>query len=65
VERRVEEADCDGVPFHGDEDAVEVFSLEREQFGESGLPLFEGGGENHFAHGFNAVVAEEHVFGAA
>ncbi len=65
VQRGVEEADGGGAAGKGAEDGLEVVALVGEEFFEGVLALFEGGGEDHFAHGVDAVAFEEHVFGAA
>ena len=42
----------------------EVITLVRQEFGQRGLPLLEGLGENHLAHRVDAVAFEEHVLRA-
>jgi hypothetical protein len=46
------------------EDAGEVLALVGEEFRQGFLTAFEGGGEDHLAHGIYAVAFEEHVLGA-
>ena len=65
VQRGIEQADCHAVAVHGLEDAFEVASLHGQEFGQRVPTAFFVGGDNHFAHCFDAVAFEEHVFGAA
>ena len=65
VQRRVEEADGGREAFERLEDADEVFLLVGQQLGERLLPVLDVVGENHLAHGVDAVAFEEHVLGAA
>jgi len=64
VERRVEEADGGGEAVEGFEDAKEVLALVGQELGEGSFAGGLGLGENHLAHGVDAVAFEEHVFGA-
>ena len=64
MERRVEQADGGGQAFQLGEDAGEVLALVGEEFGEGCLTAFEGSGEDHLAHGVDAVALEEHVLRA-
>jgi len=65
MQRRIEQANRDAVAFHGFQNAVEVFALHREQFGQRFFAAFQVVGQDHFAHGLDAVAFKEHVFGAA
>ena len=65
VQRRVEGADGDRPLAHHPEDAGEVAALDGQELGEGLLALFTSGGQDHLAHGDDAVAAEEHVLGAA
>ena len=51
-------------PFSSLEHAGEVVALIRQQFRERFLPVVAFG-EDHFAHGVDAIAFEEHVLGAA
>jgi hypothetical protein len=64
VQRRVEEADGGRVAFEGLEDADEVFLLVRQQLGERGFAGLDVVGEDHLAHGVNAIALEEQVLDA-
>ena len=64
VQRRVEEADGGREAFQRLEDADEVALLVRQQLGERGFAGLDVVGEDHLAHGVNAVAFEEHVLGA-
>ena len=65
MQRRVEEAHRDGQAVHGVEDLEEVGLLGRPQLLERGRLLLRGVGEDHRPHDRQAVLAEEHVLGAA
>ena len=65
VQRRIEQADRDRQAVHRLEDADEVLLLERLELGESGLAAGLVIGQDHLAHGDDALVAEKHVLGAA
>jgi len=64
VQRRVEEANRRRESLQRLEDAEEVAALIREELGEGGLAGVDGVGEDHLAHGVDAVAFEEHVLGA-
>ena len=65
VQRRVEQAHRDGQAVHGLEDGHEVLVLDQAQLLE-GVGLLLGRlGQDHAAHHRQAVLAEEHVLGAA
>ena len=65
MQRRIEQTDGDAVSFHGFEDAVEIFALHRQQFGECNFAAFQIVGQDHFAHGLDAFAFKEHVLRAA
>ena len=65
VERRVEETDGDGQPFHGLEDSVEVGFLHDLEFVELYDSLFLRRGDYHLLHDGQTVGVHEHVLGAA
>ena len=65
VERRVEEADGDGEPAHDGEQLDEVGPLVGQELGERRAPPGLVLGEDHLAHGDDAVALEEHVLRAA
>jgi hypothetical protein len=54
-----------GRPFQRLEDADEVALLVGQELRERFLPVLDVVGEDHLAHGVNAVALEEHVLGAA
>ena len=54
-----------GRPAKRAEDAFEIALLQRQQFGERFFAAFHVVGQNHLAHGDDAVAFEEHVLGAA
>ena len=64
VERRIEETDRRREAFERLEDAGEVFALIRQQLRERRFAVVDVVGENHLAHGVDAVAFEEHVLGA-
>ena len=64
VQRRIEQADGGRETLEGLEDAGEVLALIGEELGEGLLPVGHVVGEDHFAHGVDAVALEEHVLGA-
>ena len=64
VEGWIEETDGGRQAFEGGENAGEVFTLVRQEFRQGFLTAFEGCGEDHLAHGVDAVAFEEHVLGA-
>ena len=63
VEWWIQQADGGGHALEGGEDAGEVGALVGKEFGESGLAVAQFRGEDHFAHGVDAIAFEEHVFG--
>ncbi len=65
MQRRVEQADRDREPAHDGEELDEVLALHRQELGERGAAALVVGGEDHLAHGLDAVGLEEHVLGAA
>ncbi len=65
VQRRVQEPDRDRQAVHRLEDADEVLLLKRLELGQGGLAAGLVVGQDHLAHGDDALVAEEHVLGAA
>ena len=64
VKRRVEQPDGHRQPVHRLEDADEVLPLERQQRVVRALLVLRRLGEDHLAHGFDPLLAEEHVLGA-
>ena len=65
VERWVEQTDVDWESVHGEQDAVEVLGLIRQQLGKSLHAAFLVLGKNHLAHCLDLLTLEEHVLGAA
>ena len=65
VQRRVEQPDGDREPVHRREDADEVVALQRQERVVGLLLLLVGLGEDHLAHREHALLAQEHVLGAA
>ena len=65
VERRIEQPDRHGPSRHFAEDPQEVLALHRQDLRERGAPLLLRVGEDHLAHGEDALLFEEHVLGAA
>ena len=65
VQRRVEQADRHRQALHRLEQALEVALLERQQLLEALAPLLGRRGQDHRDHLLVALVAEEHVLGAA
>mmetsp|Transcript_6007 Transcript_6007/g.8263 ORF Transcript_6007/g.8263 Transcript_6007/m.8263 type:complete len:346 (+) Transcript_6007:496-1533(+) len=64
VQGGVQQPDHDGEPVHRPEDALEVAALEGEQLGEGPLAAGLVEGEDHLAHGPDALLLEEHVLRA-
>ena len=64
VERRIEEADRGGVAFERLEDAGEVLALIGQELREGRAAALGVRGEDHLAHGVDAISLEEHVLGA-
>ena len=64
VQRRVEQADGDRPAGHHAENARKIAPLHRQQLGQRGAALRRGAGDDHLAHGGDAVGLEEHVLGA-
>ena len=54
-----------GQPAHLAQDALEVAALHGQDLGERALAALEVVGEEHLAHGVDAIALEEHVLGAA
>ena len=65
VQGWIQQADVHGQAVHGGEDALEILALHGQQLGQGVLPAFGVGGEDHLAHGEDAIPLEEHVLGAA
>ena len=65
VQRRIEEANRRREALERLEDADEILALIRQELGERGFAVFGVVGEDHLAHGVDAVAFEEHVLGAA
>ena len=65
VQGRVEQAHRDRQPVHGGEDGDEVLALDEAQLLERLGLLGRRVGQDHAAHDGQAVLAEEHVLGAA
>ena len=65
MQRRIEQADRDRQPGHDPEELDEVGALHRQELGERGAPALFVVGQDHLAHGDDAVGLEEHVLGAA
>ena len=65
VQRRIEEADRHRQAAHDREELGEVVALHRQELRERGAPARLVVGEDHLAHGEDAVALEEHVLGAA
>jgi len=64
VERRIQETDRGGEAVERLEDPEEVAALVGQELGEGGLAAAGVAGEDHLAHGVDAVALEEHVLGA-
>jgi hypothetical protein len=65
VKRWVEEADGHRQAAHLAEDADEVLPLVRKELGERRRAPGRVVGQDHLAHGLDALLLEEHVLGAA
>ncbi len=65
MEGRVEQAHGDGQAVHGLEDLDEVLPLHPAQLLEGVVLLLGAVGQDHAAHHRQAVLAQEHVLGAA
>ena len=65
MQRRVEQADRHRPAIHRREQALEVALLERQQLVQRRPPLLVGVGEDDPDHPLLALLAEEHVLGAA
>ncbi len=65
VQRWVEQADGGGQAVECLEDADEILTLVRQEFGQGGFAVIGFLGDDHFAHGIDAVALEEHVLCAA
>lgn len=65
VERRIEQTNVYGIAVHSAEDTLEVFLLVGEEFCKCFLTSFYVFSQNHFAHGDNLLVIEEHVLSTA
>ena len=65
MQRRVEQAHGDRQPVHGGQDGDEVLALDEAQLLERLGLLGRRLGQDHAAHDGQAVLAEEHVLGAA
>ena len=65
VQRRIDRADGDRLSLHRLEHAVEVGALHRQQLEHRLLPIGHVVGQDHALHDRQAILAEEHVLGAA
>ena len=65
MQRRIEQADRDRQALHDLEQLDEVAALHRQDLGERRAARLFLVGEDHLAHGADAVLIEEHVLGAA
>ena len=65
MQRRIEQADRHRQPGHDLEQLLEIGALHRQDLGERGAAPRLVVGEDHLAHGENALGVEEHVLGAA
>ena len=65
VQRRVQQADGDGQARHFLEDGFEIAALHGQQFGKRRFAFGFCVGQDHLAHGDDALGVEEHVFGTA
>ena len=65
VQRRIEQPDRHRQALHDLEQLDEILALHRQELGERGAARFLVVGEDHLAHGADAVLVEEHVLGAA
>ena len=65
VQRRIEQADRHRQAGHDLEQFEEIRALHRQQLVERSAPVLLGVGQDHLAHGDDALAVEEHVLGAA
>ena len=65
VQGRIEQADGDRQSAHDGEERGEVGALHRQELLQGGAAARLVVGEDHLAHGDDAVALEEHVLGAA
>ena len=65
MQRRIQVTDGHGTAFQGLVHGLEVALLHGQDLGQRLLALLLGVGEDHLAHGRDAVGLEEHVLGAA
>ena len=65
MERRIEEADGDGIAAQRLEETLEVCLLHGLDLGERSLALLDRVGADHFAEGADPCGVEEHMLGAA
>ena len=65
VQRRIEQADGDRQAGHDLEQLDEVLALHRLDLGQRRAAALLVVGQDHLAHGHDAVALEEHVLGAA
>ncbi len=65
MQRRIEQTNGYRQVLHGFENTFKVGTLDREQLLERFAAAFFVVGQDHFAHGFDAVTFEEHMFGTA
>ena len=65
MQRRIEQPDGHRQAAHDLEQLDEIVALHRQELGERGAALLLVVGEDHLAHGADAVLVEEHVLGAA
>ena len=65
MQRRIEQADRHRQAGHDLEELGEIAALHRQKLGERGAAALLVIGQDHLAHGDDAVGFEEHMFGAA
>ena len=65
MQRRVKQANCDRQTIHDFKQFDEIGALHRQQLVEGRTTSFLVVGQDHFAHGDDALAFKEHVLGAA
>ena len=65
VQRRIEQPDRHRQAAHDLEQLDEIGALHRQKLGERGAARRLVVGQNHLAHGADAILVEEHMLGAA
>ena len=65
VEGRIEQTDGDRAALHGLVDGLKVSLLDRLELGQRLFALLRGLGDDHLAHGLDAVSLKEHMLGTA